>query len=111
MQQPIGAAMYSPASLRHYKSGVLTDNYLLCSSGKDDVNHAVVIVGFGKVQAEDKVFKSLGSCKEYWIVRNSWGSSWGEQGFFKLCMDGTGDAHKRHGTCLINSYAMYPTLH
>ena len=35
--------------------------------------HAVKIVGWGK-QGEDK----------YWIVANSWGTSWGEDGYYRI---------------------------
>ena len=36
-------------------------------------NHIVSIVGWGK-----------GSESEHWIVRNSWGTYWGEEGFFRV---------------------------
>ncbi|OLQ02775.1 Thiol protease [Symbiodinium microadriaticum] len=39
------------------------------------VNHAVVLVGYGKSKSENK---------EYWLIRNSWGEGWGEKGFIRL---------------------------
>jgi len=54
-----------------YSGGVY--NSLLCSSDPYDVNHAVLAVGFGSENGTD-----------YWIVKNSWGSDWGENGFFRI---------------------------
>lgn len=47
-----------------------------CSMG----NHAVVIVGWGTATLDE--FGTV----PYWIVRNSWGSNWHEQGYFRIAM-------------------------
>lgn len=36
------------------------------------VNHAILLVGYGK------------DGKDYWLIRNSWGSGWGEEGYIRL---------------------------
>jgi len=67
----------------HYSSGVFLDETMREeATGKKTVtvnpwqhtDHAVIIVGWG----EDK---SLG---KYWIVKNSWGAGWGENGYFRI---------------------------
>jgi Papain family cysteine protease len=93
--------------LAHYKEGVVTEDYMGCSSPNNEVNHSVTVVGYGKVEYGNKV---RAWCSEYWLVRNSWGTNWGEQGFFRVCMDGVGDKKTPLGTCLINKYAAYPTM-
>lgn len=50
-----------------YKSGVLDFN---CGTNLD---HAVTVEGYGTE-----------SGKDYWIVRNSWGNSWGDKGYVKM---------------------------
>jgi len=54
-----------------YRSGVFDG----CSFSENiGLNHAVVLVGYGTDASEG----------DYWIVRNSWGSSWGEGGYIRL---------------------------
>jgi len=53
-----------------YDSGV----YSGCDQKSVDIDHVVQLVGYG-------VDPSLGS---YWLIRNSWGSSWGEDGYIRL---------------------------
>lgn len=62
---------------------------LICSKRK--VNHGVLLVGYGS-----KGFSILRlSNKPYWIIKNSWGKKWGEDGYYKLC--------RGHDICGINS--------
>jgi len=51
-----------------------------CSHTSLDINHAVQLVGYGTEGGKD-----------FWIVRNSWGSSWGERGFIRLLRHSTPD--------------------
>jgi len=59
-----------------YKAGVLKiDN---CPTRRQDMDHAMVIVGYGY----DNVLRT-----SYWIIKNSWGTKWGENGYLRLAKD------------------------
>jgi len=60
----------------------------------DSLDHGVLIVGYGKDEDSDQ---------DYWLVKNSWGASWGDQGYIKLAM---GIAPS--GQCGLTSMASYP---
>ncbi len=59
-----------------YSSGIYRHATDIGPCGGGPCGHAVTIVGFGKSDGMD-----------YWIVKNSWGSDWGENGYFKIFAD------------------------
>ncbi len=59
-----------------------------------NIDHAVAAVGYG-------VDPIAGG---YYLVRNSWGTGWGDQGYVKI-----GQANGA-GICGINQYVAYPTV-
>ena len=74
-QGPMMVTMRADTSqLSPYGRGVYSGPYQ--GSCATSVNHGVVIVGYGE---ENNV--------KYWIVKNSWGQAWGEQGFFRIRRD------------------------
>lgn len=76
MNGPASISLYaSDLGFRNYKSGVY-DNQTCPTT----VNHAVQTVGWGTDAA---------SGKNYFIVRNSWGASWGDQGYIKMAESNT----------------------
>jgi cathepsin H len=95
-RQPVGVGIVTNTNFRFYKEGIMTEEFLKCSDPSVDVNHGVAVVGFGKTKKEDK---TSSFCDQYWIVRNTWGPNWGESGFFRMCMDGTGTKQVPYGTC------------
>ncbi|KAL6063077.1 Cathepsin H [Balamuthia mandrillaris] len=78
----------SHRSFQFYRSGVYHEP--ACSSIALD--HAVLTVGFGRENGLD-----------YWLVKNSWGTDWGEHGYMKL-------ARFRNNNCGIATGAFFPIL-
>lgn len=60
-----------------YRGGVFNG----CNQAQPDIDHAVVLVGYGVDAA---------SGSKYWLVRNSWSASWGEAGYIKLFREDEG---------------------
>merc|ERR1719495_1547561 len=76
-----------------YRGGVLTD-----ASCGHDLNHAVLMVGY--TDASDA------SYPDAWIVKNSWGTNWGVDGYVYITRDNSRD---RHGVCGVLLQGAYGT--
>ena len=66
---PVAVAVCSGPKMQGYRGGVFSlDERNYCGGG---VNHAVVLVGWNDAE-------------NTWIMRNSWGDSWGESGYMRI---------------------------
>ncbi|NCC94933.1 MAG: hypothetical protein EOM10_16985, partial [Opitutae bacterium] len=76
----VDAAVYVNTAFENYDSGVHDDNNNTCSSGwYTTSNHAISLVGW-----DDNPPEGGGGV---WILRNSWGTSWGESGYMRIRYD------------------------
>ncbi|XP_020762092.1 cathepsin W isoform X1 [Odocoileus virginianus] len=89
--------------LQHYRKGVIKATPTTCDPIQ--VNHSVLLVGFGKtksVEGRQGKAASFGSYSRprhsmaYWTLKNSWGTQWGEKGYFRL--------HRGSNTCGITKF-------
>jgi C1A family cysteine protease len=86
-QQPQSVAIEADTTLfQSYTSGVITSS--ACGT---NIDHAVAAVGYN-------------TSGNYWIVRNSWGATWGNSGYVWIGMASGA------GICGINQYVAYPTV-
>ncbi|KAL3815343.1 hypothetical protein ACHAXA_002127 [Cyclostephanos tholiformis] len=83
--------------------GLLYDDQDVCLP---DINHGVLVVGYGTDEA------ATTEVKGYFKVKNSWGRSWGEGGFFRIARYETDktDPMDNWGECAILSLLSYPIM-
>nr|AAD34707.1 cysteine proteinase [Paragonimus westermani] len=86
---PLSSAL-NAGYLQFYQSGISHPSYEECSPAS--LNHAVLTVGY---DTENGV--------PYWIIKNSWGTGWGENGYFRL--------YRGDGTCGINRMITSAIIH
>ncbi|KAK5825924.1 hypothetical protein PVK06_020808 [Gossypium arboreum] len=88
-QQPVAVALDSSGyGFQFYSGGVYG------GPCRTELNHAVTVVGYGT--SEDGI--------KYWLVKNSWGKSWGESGYMRIKRD----VHSKKGLCGIAKTPSYP---
>lgn len=86
---PISVCIDVIESFYSYAGGVYQESQ--CSS--THVNHAVLIVGYGTENGND-----------YWLVKNSWGTRWGDGGYIKMIRN-------KDNRCAIATVALFPTMY
>nr|XP_044251832.1 procathepsin L-like [Drosophila takahashii] len=84
----------SQESFLNHKSGIYEDPKCSSSIQKAGQIHDVLIVGYGTDPATGK---------DYWLVKNSWGTDWGENGYIRMIRNA-------NNHCGIASFARYPLV-
>ena len=87
--QPVSVC-FDVSNIGFYSSGVFSGT---CGT---QLNHAVTAVGYGTTDDGMK----------YWLLKNSWGADWGEEGYLKIQRD----IEAKEGMCGIAMMASYPTV-
>uniref|UniRef100_A0A7E4VKU8 Pept_C1 domain-containing protein n=1 Tax=Panagrellus redivivus TaxID=6233 RepID=A0A7E4VKU8_PANRE len=84
---PVTVIIHSSPAFQSAHNGVFYDP--TCKKS-DKFDHAVLVVGYGTELGQD-----------YWIIKNSWGTAWGDGGYLKM-------ARNRDGNCHIGDWNIYP---
>ena len=91
-KQPVSIAIEADTKyFQSYSSGILTS-----SSCGTNLDHGVLITGYGTENGID-----------YWMVKNSWSTSWGDQGYVKIARS---SSTNDQGICGIAMQPSFPTV-
>jgi KDEL-tailed cysteine endopeptidase len=95
-QQPVSVVIEADQlAFQFYSTGVLTTG---CG---DNLDHAVLAVGYGTNSQGQQYFK----------IKNSWGSTWGDNGYVYFGADDTSNAENSgSGVCGVLSLPTFPTM-
>lgn len=88
---PVSVAFQVASDFKLYSGGVYDST--VCQDGPQDVNHAVLAVGYDT---------DADSNKPYYIIKNSWGPDWGLDGYFWMV--------RNKNMCGISDCASYPII-
>ncbi|KAI5061984.1 hypothetical protein GOP47_0022523 [Adiantum capillus-veneris] len=92
-KQPVSVAINAGTQdFQLYVDGIFSGS---CSDDPDDLDHAVLVVGYGSEHGKD-----------YWIVKNSWSEAWGKGGYVHI----ERSSGHVHGVCGIHSIPSYPII-
>jgi C1A family cysteine protease len=88
---PISVGVNANRDWQLYKNGIYDPETENCPNSNGDIDHGVVIVGYGSDNGLN-----------YWIIRNSWGKDWGENGYIRIS--------RGKNTCGVANSPLFPTI-
>jgi hypothetical protein len=88
---PLSVGVNANQDWQLYSKGIYNPSENDCSSNIDKQDHGVIVVGYGTENGLD-----------YWIIRNSWGKDWGENGYMRLV--------KGKNACGVANSVIYPIV-
>jgi len=90
-QQPVSVSLEADKDVfHHYSSGIVDGP---CGQMP---NHGVLVVGYGH---DDNLNK------DYWKIKNSWGTFWGEEGYVRILRT---SSFLGRGECAVSNSPSYP---
>ncbi len=88
---PLSAIVHTNLDWQLYDNGIYNPSNTTCSNDISKQDHGVIIIGYGREKNLD-----------YWIIRNSWGADWGENGHMRLV--------RGKNACGIANSVIYPIM-
>lgn len=93
---PVAVAINAATPDFYYMQGPGVYNNPQCVGGVNDLDHEVLVVGYGTDVINGKNV-------DYWLMKNSWGVIWGDKGFWKMARN----SNMEGGMCGVHQQGRY----
>ena len=107
-RHPVAVGINANKAFQLYASGIISSKDCGAAPHTAEmeimaINHAVVVTGWGEEMVGGRPMK-------YWILKNSFGEGWGENGYFKLERGAHTLDREGFGTCGLYFESVYPVM-